>query len=232
MALGGVGLDGHDHQVGVDPVGDERLGAVHHVVIALAPRARGHGREIRSDAGLGHRQRRDQLARGDPRKPALALLLGAVGQEVGQADVVVQRDPQAEAAHAGALGLLADDQVEAEVLRAGAAVALRHGHAEEAAAAGQREHLARHDPARAPTRRSDRPRRSPPAPGTCESSRGSPRGRPRTGCAACRGPYLSRPAPRMAHLSAAIDGAVCCLVRQLREQRGRSARRIRRTQRR
>ena len=74
--------------------------------------------------------------------------LVAVAQEVRQADVVVQRDPQAEAADAGALGLLADHQVEAEVLRAGAAVALGHGHAEEAAAAGQREHLARDDPSR------------------------------------------------------------------------------------
>ncbi len=76
--------------------------------------------------------------------------LVAVAQEVGQADVVVQGDPEAEAADAGALGLLADDQVEAEVLRAGAAVALRYRHAEEAAAAGQREDLARHDPGALP----------------------------------------------------------------------------------
>ncbi len=42
--------------------------------------------------------------------------------------------------------LFADHEVEAEVLGAGAAVALGHGHPEEAAAAGQREDLARHDP--------------------------------------------------------------------------------------
>ena len=79
-----------------------------------------------------------------PRQPALALLLGAVGQEVGQADVVVERDAEAEAADAGALALLADHEVQAEVLGAGAAVGLRHGHAEEAAAAGRGEDLARH----------------------------------------------------------------------------------------
>ena len=62
----------------------------------------------------------------------------------------MERDPQPEAADAGALGLLADHEVEAEVLRAGAAVALGHGHPEDAAAAGQREHLARHDPGALP----------------------------------------------------------------------------------
>ena len=46
--------------------------------------------------------------------------------------------------------LLADHEVEAEVLGAGAAVALGHGHAEEAAAAGVREHLARDDPVALP----------------------------------------------------------------------------------
>ena len=46
--------------------------------------------------------------------------------------------------------LLADHEVEAEVLGAGAAVALGHGHAEEAAAAGEREHLARDDPVALP----------------------------------------------------------------------------------
>ena len=35
-----VGLDGDDHEVGVDAVGDERLGAVDDVVVAVADRAR------------------------------------------------------------------------------------------------------------------------------------------------------------------------------------------------
>jgi hypothetical protein len=146
MPLCRVGLRRKDHQVGVDAVGYERLGAVHHVVLSVSPGARGHRRQVRADARLGHRQRRDQLARGDPRQPALALGVAAVGEEVGQADVVVQRDPQAEAADARALDLFADHQVQAEVLSAGAAVGLGHGHAREAAAAGEREHLARDDP--------------------------------------------------------------------------------------
>src|SRR4029077_21070519 len=110
------------------------------------PCARGHRRDVGPDAGLGHRERRDQLTGGDPAQPALALLAGAVGEEVRQADVVVQRDPQPEAGNARALALLADDQVEAEVARARAAVALGYCHPEEAATACPGEDLARHDP--------------------------------------------------------------------------------------
>ncbi len=64
----------------------------------------------------------------------------------------MQRDAEPEAAHARALALFADHEVEAEVLRAGAAVAFGHGHAEKAAAPGQREHLARDQPVAFPLR--------------------------------------------------------------------------------
>ena len=145
VALGRIGLGGDDHQIGVDPVGDERLGPVEHVMAAVADRARAHTRQVRADARLGHRDRRDQLARGDPPEPALALLLGAVAQEVGEADVVLERHAETEAAHAGVLRLLSDDQVETEILHARAAMALGHGHSEEASTAREREHLAWHD---------------------------------------------------------------------------------------
>ena len=62
----------------------------------------------------------------------------------------MQRDPQPEAADARALGLLTDHEVEAEVLGARATVALGDGHTEKAAAAREREHLARHDPVALP----------------------------------------------------------------------------------
>ena len=98
-----VGLDRGDHQVGVDPVGDEGLGAVDDVVVAVAA-----GRWCVIDArsepmpGLGHGDGGDQLAGDDAGQPALLLLLGAVGEEVGQADVVVQGDAQPGAAASGA----------------------------------------------------------------------------------------------------------------------------------
>jgi hypothetical protein len=133
------GLRRHDHHVRVDAVGDERLGPVDHVVLPIAPGARGQRRQVRADPRLGHRDRGYQLARGDAAQPALALGLGAVGQEVRKADVGVHRHTQSHAAHAGMLCLFADHQVEAEVLGARAAMALGHRHAEEAPAARQRE---------------------------------------------------------------------------------------------
>ncbi len=140
-----VGLHRGDHELGVDPVGDERLRTVDDVDVALAQRAGAHARKVGADAGLGHRDGREQLARDDARKPAAALLVGAVLQEVRHADVVVQRDPEAEPAHARALDLLADHDVEAEVVHAGAPELLRHGHPQEAVVARGAEGLERHD---------------------------------------------------------------------------------------
>ncbi len=145
VALGRVRLHGRDHEVRVDAVGDEGLGAVDDVVAVLAAGGRGHPREVRADARLGHRDRGDQLAGDDAWKPALALLRGAVAQEVGQADVVVERDPETEAGDALALALFADHHVQPEVLGARAAVGLGDGHREEAAAPGRRVQLARDD---------------------------------------------------------------------------------------
>ena len=107
VGLARVGPHRGDDEVGVDAVGDERLGAVDDVVVAVALRAGGDPGEIRAGARLGHRHRGDELAGGDPGQPALALLLVAVAQEVGQADVVVQRDAEPEAADACSLALLA-----------------------------------------------------------------------------------------------------------------------------
>ena len=62
----------------------------------------------------------------------------------------MQRDPQPEAADAGALALFADHQVQAEVLRARATVGLGDGHRQEAAAPGEGEHLTRDEPVALP----------------------------------------------------------------------------------
>ena len=140
-----AGLDRGDHEIGVDAVGDERLRAVDDVAVAVALGAGAHAGEVGSRAGLGHRDRGDELARDDPRQPALFLLVVAEGQEVRQARVVVQRDAQAGAGDAGVRDLLVQDLVEAEVRHPAAAVLLGHRHAEEAAASGLLEDLARRD---------------------------------------------------------------------------------------
>ena len=140
-----VGLDRGDHEVGVDAVGDERLGAVHHVVVAVADRRGAHRREVGADARLGHRDRGDELARRDAREPARPLLVGGEREEVGEADVVVQRQAEPGGADACVLQLLAEHLVVAEVVDAAAAELLGHGHAEEAGGAGLGEQLAGHE---------------------------------------------------------------------------------------
>ena len=145
VAFGRVGLDRRDHEVGVDAVRDEGLGAVDDVVAVVAARGRGHRREVRPDAGLGHRERRDQRPVGDARQPALPLLVVAVLEEVRHADVVVQRDAEARARDARVSDLLDDDLVEAEVLDAEPAERLGHAHREHALLRGLREQLARHE---------------------------------------------------------------------------------------
>ncbi len=180
VALAGVGLGGHDHEVGVDAVRDEGLGTVEHVVVAVADRGGAHPRQVRADPRLGHRQRGDQLAADDPRQPALALCLVGQAQEVGQADVVVERDPEAEGA----------DGARAGTLRRSRGSGGSHRRPRRRSAPGRTSpgslpgRPPRTPPGgrspRAPTLRSGPPRPRPPAPGRCGSWPGSLRGGPRT----------------------------------------------------
>ena len=89
-ALVGIGLRDHDHQVGVDAVGDEGLGAVEHVVIALLDGAGLDALQVAAGAGFGHRDRGDDLAGAELRQPALLLLVGGEVEQVRRDDVVVQ----------------------------------------------------------------------------------------------------------------------------------------------
>ena len=145
VALGRIRLDRGDHEVGVDAVGDERLGAVDDVVVPVADRARPHPGQVGADLGLGHRHRGDQRSVGHPRQPALLLLGVAQVCEVGQTDVVVQRDPETAAGDAGHQHLLPDDLVEAEIVDPEPPVALGHLHGEHALVRRLGEQLAGHD---------------------------------------------------------------------------------------
>ncbi len=77
---------------------------------------------------------------GSQRSP---LLVGAVLEEVGHADVVVQREAEARAGDAGVAHLLHHDLVEAEVVDAEAAERLGHSHREHALVRRLREQLTR-----------------------------------------------------------------------------------------
>ena len=58
----GVGAGDHDHQVGVDAVGDEGLGAVEQVVVALVDGGGADALQVAAGARLGHRDGGDHLA--------------------------------------------------------------------------------------------------------------------------------------------------------------------------
>ena len=138
----------HDHQVGLHAAGDERLGAVDDPVVAVAHRGGAHAREVRSGAGLGHRDRGEQLARRQAREPAVALLGVRVVQEVRQDHLELgahrrQRDQRPRR-------LLLHHHVVAVVGLAAAAVLLGDGHAEHAQRAHLLEHLAGHPAALLP----------------------------------------------------------------------------------
>ena len=121
-----VGLHRGDHEVGVDAVGDEGLRAVDHVVVAVADGRGGHAGQVGADAGLGHGDGGDQLARADAREPALLLLVGARvrGSTAGRRRCGA-RCPWPAALTPASLDLLGDDLVVAEVVDPAAAVAPR-----------------------------------------------------------------------------------------------------------
>jgi hypothetical protein len=103
-------------------------------VVALVHGGRAHPLQVAAGTGLGHRDRRDQLAAHQTRQPALLLLLGAQLADVGDDDVGVHGEP--EPTRAGPGDLLGDDRVVAEVLDPGAAVLRRDVEAEQALLAG------------------------------------------------------------------------------------------------
>jgi hypothetical protein len=67
----GSGLDDDDDQVGVDAVGDERLGAVEHPAVAVLARGGLDPLQVAAGARLGSRDGGDQLTAAEPGQPAL-----------------------------------------------------------------------------------------------------------------------------------------------------------------
>jgi hypothetical protein len=119
------GAGHHDHQVGVDPVGDERLGAVEHPAVTVPDRGGANALQVAACGGFGHRDRAYALAGRHRRQPAGLLLLGAQVDEVGDGDVVLQAEPRAERRRAHLGELFHHHAAEAEILGAEAAEPLR-----------------------------------------------------------------------------------------------------------
>ncbi len=126
--VGGAGEEQDD--VGPGAVGDERLGAVDHVVVAVAHRAGGQVAGVRAGAGLGEAEAADVRARGQTGQPAPLLLLVPPGRDGLGDQAEGDRD---DAAHgAVAAPQLLGDQAVREVVATAAAVLLVDGEPEEA----------------------------------------------------------------------------------------------------
>ena len=125
-------VDRGEHEEVVGEVGqaDPDLLAVEAVGAAVAPGRRREVAGVGPDAGLGQAERRELLAAGLGHEPALALLLGPPLEQRERVQPDVDALDDAERG-VGPLELLAQDR-EADVVHAGAAVALRDRRAEEA----------------------------------------------------------------------------------------------------
>ena len=111
-------------------VGDEDLGAVEHVVVALVHRGGGGAAGIAARARLGQPEPAQHLARREQRDVALLLLLGAELHDRRGAEVGVRAD--GEGMTRVHLGHLVDGDVVGELVHPRPAQLLAPGHAEEA----------------------------------------------------------------------------------------------------
>ena len=124
MAGVGVGLRDQDDVVGASAVGDEGLGAVDHVLVAVALGRGADAGDVGAGARLGDPEQADQLALDGGDQIALLLILGAEQVDRRRGHVGVDREAHVEAAAARvAHGVGADQRV--EVVAALAAVLLR-----------------------------------------------------------------------------------------------------------
>ncbi len=130
VAAPGLGAGGDRKDLADAGVGDEDLGAVEQVVIALVHRGRGGAAGIAAGARLGESEAAQHPARGEQRDVAPLLLLGAELHDGRGAEVGVGADGERVAGvH---LGHLVDGDVVGELVHAGAAELLAPGHAQEA----------------------------------------------------------------------------------------------------
>ena len=123
-------------------VGDERLGAVDHVLVAVADRRRADPGDVGAGAGLGDPEAADLLALDPGHQVALLLLLGAEQVDGGEDHVGLDREAHVGPAGARVAHALGADQ-RVEVVAALPAVLLGEAEAEVAELAGALHDLGR-----------------------------------------------------------------------------------------
>ncbi|MNN21613.1 hypothetical protein D3C81_1349420 [compost metagenome] len=125
-----VGDGEDDHHAGMAAGGDELLGAVQHIVVAVASGAGAQVAGIGTGLGLGEGEGADHLARGQRLQEALLLLLAAVLEDGHAAHRVVHAHDGGAGAVTG--GYLLQSHGVGQVAGGRAAPLFRHQHAEEA----------------------------------------------------------------------------------------------------
>ncbi|MCY1350752.1 hypothetical protein D9M69_369940 [compost metagenome] len=125
-----IGDGEDDHHAGMLAGGDELLGAVQHVMIAVAARAGAQVAGIGTGLGLGEGEGADHLARGQRLQEALLLLLAAVFENGHAAHRIVHAHDRGAGAVTG--GDLLQGHGVGEVAGGRAAPLLGHQHAEKA----------------------------------------------------------------------------------------------------
>jgi hypothetical protein len=142
VALVGVGLADENDEVGPGAVGDEGLGAVDDVFVAVADRRGADAGDVGAGARLGDPEAADLLALQPRFEVLLLLLLGPQQVDRGEDHVALDREAHVGATGAGVAHALGADQ-RVEVVAALAAVGLGEAEAQEAELAGALHLLAR-----------------------------------------------------------------------------------------
>jgi hypothetical protein len=115
-----------DEQISGLTVGDKGFRAVEHVVVPVAHRGGPDAGQVAAGARFGHRDADHRLSGDDTGQPALLLLgRGQVG-EIGQHDIVLQRQRDGLGRRPGPLQFVDDDRVVTEVLDTRSAEFLGH----------------------------------------------------------------------------------------------------------
>lgn len=125
------GAHGDDEQVTGLPVGDKGFRAIDDIVVAVAHRRGANPGQIAAGAGLGHRDAEHRLAGHHTGQPAALLCLGRQIDEVGQHNIVLQRERDRLSRRTGPLELLDQDRVVAKVVDSWSAELLRHREAQQ-----------------------------------------------------------------------------------------------------
>ena len=141
----GVGLHGEGDEVARRAVGDERLGAVDNILVAVPARRGAQRADVGARVGLGDGEGAHEAAGHRRREVAALEVVGAPAEDVLGGHELLHRDRRAKTAEQRARQLLEEHDRKKQVA-AGAAVLGRREDAEEPQLAEAREHVTR-DPA-------------------------------------------------------------------------------------